>query len=243
MCTLTPTPLRSQHHLNESRSQRILWLCEELNVPYEIKQYKRGSDRRAPQELKDVHPLGKSPVITTEEGRVIAESGAIVEYLIERYGNGGFRPQSPDGKLDDTFWSHFAEGSLMPALVMKLVFTIIPQQAPFLVRPLVSAIFNGVQTGFIDPEVVRLVNFISSELKKKVESAQDGQVWFAGGDANGQPTAADFQMLFPLEAIVCGGRMPKGVSIDDSVKDWVTRVHDRPAYKRALEKGGPYAYA
>lgn len=125
---ICPFPPRAQHHLNDSRSQRILFLLEELSIPYEIKHYQRGSDRRAPKALYDVHPLGKSPVITTESGRVIAESGAIVDYLINEYAkDGAFRPTNGEGKLDDTFWSHFAEGSLMPALVMKLIFSIIPQ--------------------------------------------------------------------------------------------------------------------
>lgn len=115
-----------QHHLNDSRSQRILWLLEELGITYEIKHYARGPDRRAPKELKAVHPLGKSPVITTEDGRVIAESGAIVEYLIAKYGNGKFKAVGVDNQLDETFWTHFAEGSFMPALVLKLIFSIVP---------------------------------------------------------------------------------------------------------------------
>ncbi|CAO1621819.1 unnamed protein product [Parajaminaea phylloscopi] len=232
------------HHLNDSRSQRVLWLLEELGIDYEIKHYQRGADRRAPKELKDVHPLGKSPVITTEDGRVIAESGAIVEYLIAKYGNGKFQPTTADGQLDNSFWSHFAEGSLMPALVMKLLFTIIPQQAPFLVRPIANAICSGVQSGFIDPEIAKLVTFVAAELDKKASASPDAaHVWFAGGDADGNPTAADFQMLFPLEAATLGGRLPKNVQVSEVFKQWAAKVHKRPAYQAALAKGGPYSYA
>ncbi|PWN19347.1 hypothetical protein BCV69DRAFT_261426 [Microstroma glucosiphilum] len=230
------------HHLNNSRSQRILWLLEELNVNYEIKHYKRGPDRRAPKSLRDVHPLGKSPLITTEEGRVIAESGTICEYIIKRYAPSpeAYRSSLKEGWIDDSYWSQFAEASFMPAAVMKLVFTIVPTQSPFLVRPLVSAICNGVITGFVDPELAKLLSFASGELKAK------GGQWFAGGDAEGNPTLADFQMLFPVEAAVYGGRMPASFSFEGDgrvVKEWIEKVHARPAYKRALEKGGPYDYA
>ncbi|CAO1619426.1 unnamed protein product [Sympodiomycopsis kandeliae] len=228
------------HHLNNSRSQRILWLLEELGTPYELKIYQRGADLRAPKELKDVHQLGKSPVITTEEGKVIAESGAIVEYIIRRYGNGRCKPTSEDDTIDDSFWSHFAEGSLMPPLVMKLIFGIVPSQAPFFVRPLVKAVMSGLETGFLHPQLQSLIQFVSQGLEKK---APGGKGWFAGGDSQGEPTMADYMMLFPLEAIVKGNRVPPGTQGMDAIKAYIDAVHSRPAYQRALEKGGPYAYS
>lgn len=118
------------------------------------------------------------------------------------------------------------------------------RQAPFLVRPLASAICSGVVSSFVDPEVGKLLKFISGELaKKKTSSSAGGSPWFAGGDAQGNPTAADFMMLFPLEALVAGGRAPKGMQIDEGIKRYVEEAHKRPAYQRALEKGGKYSYA
>lgn len=181
------------HHLNNSRSQRILWLLEELNVPYEIKHYQRGPDQRAPKELKDVHPLGKSPVIT-DNGKVIAESGVIVDYLIKKYGNGKFLPKDEGKAYDDNYWSHFAEGSLMPALVLKLIFQIIPGQAPFIVRPLVYAVTIAVNRQFVDPEVNTKIAYVADEI------AKNGGGWFAGGDKDGDPVGCPpclLPVLFP----------------------------------------------
>ncbi|KAE8211402.1 hypothetical protein CF319_g5740 [Tilletia indica] len=218
------------HHLDQSRSQRVLWLLEELEVPYEIVMHKRGPDFRAPKSLREIHPVGKAPVIE-DDGKAIAESGAIVEYLIKKYGNGKFVPQ-PERQLDDSFWSHFAEGSLMPTLVMKLVFTLIPNRSPFLIRPLVRSICSGVTTAMVDPDAKNKMSFVADHIKKNPG-------WFAGGDSEGNPTAADFQMLFPLEA-ASAGRVP---DMAPEIKAWVENAHARPAYKRALEKGGPYNYA
>ncbi|KAL9936923.1 hypothetical protein V8E36_004158 [Tilletia maclaganii] len=218
------------HHLDQSRSQRVLWLIEELGVPYELVMHKRQPDLRAPKSLRDVHPIGKAPVIE-DDGKVIAESGAIVEYLIKKYGNGKFVP-SAERQLDDSFWSHFAEGSLMPTLVMKLIFSIIPNRAPFLIRPLVRSICSGVTSAMVDPDAKNKLGFVAEHLQKSPG-------WFAGGDAEGNPTAADFQMLFPLEAAT-SGRVP---NLPVALKEWVETAHARPAYRRALEKGGPYNYA
>ena len=123
------------HHLNNSRSQRVLWLLEELGVPYEIVRYQRQPDMRAPKELRAIHPLGKSPVIT-DNGNTIAESGAIVEYLIATYGNGRLipPPNTPE-RLRFTYWLHYAEGSAMQPLLLKLLFTLMPKRAPALLRP------------------------------------------------------------------------------------------------------------
>ncbi|EPQ31549.1 uncharacterized protein PFL1_00882 [Pseudozyma flocculosa PF-1] len=225
------------HHLNNSRSQRVLWLLEEMGIPYEIKHYQRGADKLAPKELRDVHPLGKSPVITdtARANRVVAESGAIVDYLIRHYGEGRFVPTDADKVDDDVFWSHFAEGSLMPTLVMRLVLSFVPAQAPFFVRPIARAIVGGVESAFIGPNIMNNMSFVGNELDKRA----GGQDWLAGGDKDGNPTAADFQMAFPLEAALSG----RVDNLAPSVKAYVDRIHNRPAYKRALEKGGPYAYA
>ncbi|KAK0544606.1 hypothetical protein OC846_005314 [Tilletia horrida] len=220
------------HHLDQSRSQRVLWLLEELGTPYEIVMHKREPSMAAPKSLRDVHPLGKAPVIE-DDGKVISESGAIVEYLIKKYGNGKFVPADPERQLDDSFWNHFAEGSLMPTLVMKLVFSIIPGQAPFLVRPLVRSICAGVTSAFVDPDAKNKLKFTGDYLRK-----HNGG-FFAGGDVDGNPTAADFQMLFPLEA-AAAGRVP---NLPSEIKIWVDKVHERPGYQRALAKGGPYNYA
>ncbi len=215
------------HHLENSRSQRILWLLEELSVPYEIKLYKRDpKTMRAPADLRAVHPLGKSPVVT--DGAVtVAESGAIVEYLVETYGKGRLEPAagSPD-RLHYRYYLHFAEGSMMPPLLMKLVFTRLPAGVPGLIRPIARAISDKALKTFVQPQIDQMLVFLESELA--------GRDWFAGAEM----TAADIQMSFPLEGAAARGgldaRFPR-------LKDWLARIHARPAYKRALERGGPYA--
>jgi glutathione S-transferase len=213
------------HHLNNSRSQRVLWLLEELGVPYEIVRYQRQPDMLAPPELRAVHPLGKSPVIT-ENGNTIAESGAIIDYIIDSYGEGRLipPPKTPE-RLRYTYWLHYAEGSAMPPLLLKLLFTMIPQRAPALVRPLVQKITTPVLETFIDPQLKQHIAFWESELSKSA--------WFAGNDF----TAADVQMSFPLEAASARAGLdqtyPKALA-------WLAKIHARPAYQRALEKGGPY---
>ncbi|OZJ03446.1 hypothetical protein BZG36_03179 [Bifiguratus adelaidae] len=211
------------HHLDASRSFRILWLLEELEVPYEIKEYKR-IDSRAPPELKKVHPLGKAPVIEVD-GQVIIESGAIVEYLIQKYGKGRLAPASTFASPDYVKYLqllHFAEGSLMPTLVMKLVFGIIPTKAPFFIRPLLNAVFAQVNKQFVEPEVKANAGWLESLL-------QDQQ-WFVGNELSG----ADIMLSFPLQALTT--RAPEVVG--PNIKAWVERVHARPAYQRAEERGG-----
>ncbi len=151
------------HHLNNSRSQRVLWLLEELGVPYEIRKYQRDPETMlAPPELLKVHPLGKSPVIT-DDGLTIAETGAIVEYLVERYGNGRLVPSAgtPE-KLRYTYWLHFAEGSAMPPLLLKLIFDRIGsgQGMPFFVKPIAKAIAAKVKERMVAPNLKRLVVLI-----------------------------------------------------------------------------------
>jgi len=214
------------HHLNNSRSQRVLWLLEELGVAYEIVRYQRQSDLRAPAELRAIHPLGKSPVIT-DNGKVIAESGAIVEYLVDTYGNGRLiAPPKTSERLRYTYWLHYAEGSAMPPLLLKLLFTIMPKRAPALMRPLVRRVSNQALTILVNPQLRQHMAFWESELSKSE--------WFAGNEF----TAADIQMSFPLEAAAARGGLeqnhPKAMA-------FLERIHARAAYKRALEKGGPYA--
>jgi glutathione S-transferase len=213
------------HHLNNSRSQRVLWLLEELGVPYEIVRYQRQADMRAPKELVKIHPLGKSPVIT-DDGNTIAESGAIVEYIVGSYGNGRLipAPDTPE-RLRYTYWLHYAEGSAMPLLLLKLLFNIMPKRAPALLRPVVRKVSSQALTTLVNPQLKQHMNFWESELTKSQ--------WFAG-DAF---TAADIQMSFPLEAAAARGGLEQG---HPSAMAFLDRIHGRPAYQRALEKGGPY---
>jgi len=216
------------HHLNNSRSQRVLWLLEELGVPYAVQRYERDAvTMLAPPELKAIHPLGKSPVVT-DEGKTIAETGAIVEYITETYGQGRLvpAPGSPE-RLRYTYWLHYAEGSAMTPLLLKLVFTALPARAPGLLRGLVRSIAGKAQQGFVDPQLKAHIDYWEAELTKTP--------WFAG-DAF---TAADIMMSFPLEA----GAARAGAGDRPHVKAFLARIHARPAYQRALERGGPYDYA
>ena len=216
------------HHLNNSRSQRILWLLEELGVPYEVKRYERDATTMlAPPELHAVHPLGKSPVIT-DGTRTIAETGAIVEYLIDTYGQGRLIPPAgTDERLRYTYWLHFAEGSAMPPLVMTLVFGALPARVPFFIRPVAKLISDNVQKSFLRPNIEAQLGLMEAELAKSP--------WFAGSEFTG----ADVMMSFPLEAAATRG----GLGDSPKLKQWVATIHARPAYQAALKKGGAYAYA
>ncbi len=220
------------HHLETSRSQRVLWLLEELGVPYEIKRYQRDPQTRlAPPALKAIHPLGKSPVIT-DGSETIAESGAILEYLVERYGNqatGDLVQLQPAAGTpayrQSRFWIHYAEGSLMNWLVMKLVFMTIPTQPmPFFVRPIARKICGNVQARLIDPNLATALAFIEDHLKKNT--------WFSGEHLS----IADFQMSFAVEAALTryagAGNFPK-------LAAYQARMVARPAYQRGIAKGGP----
>jgi glutathione S-transferase len=215
------------HHLNNSRSQRVLWLLEELGVPYEVKRYERDpKTMRAPAALRAVHPLGKSPVVT-DGTLTLAESGAIIEYLADRYGDGKLAPQpgTPE-RLRYTYWLHYAEGSLMPPLLMKLVFNRVAHAPmPFFVRPIARKIAEGAMAAFIGPEIQLHLDYLEGELGRNT--------WFAGGKF----TAADVQLSFPLEAAAARGGL--GTS-RPKLAAFVERIHARPAYKRALERGGAY---
>lgn len=207
------------HHLNNSRSQRILWLLEELGVEYDIHAYERDKETsRAPAELKAVHPLGKSPVIE-HDGLVVAETGAIIVYLLNEFGtdddgNRLFRPeQGTQGYVDYVHFLHFAEGSAMLPLLLSLY------------------------TGFLGEAAQPIQPMIMDEIKKVLDYCEYSLVrndWFAGDELTG----ADFNMIFPLEAARARGRL-KGY---DACNDYVDRIWARPAYLRALEKGGNYDY-
>lgn len=216
------------HHLNHSRSQRILWLLEELGLDYEIQRYER--DRKtmlAPASLRAVHPLGKSPVITDGD-LVIAESGAIVDYLINRYGAGRLAPavDTPE-RLRYTYWLHYAEGSAMSPLLLKLVFDKIEKAPmPFFAKPIAKAISGKAKSGFIAPQIRQHLDYLEGELGKSP--------WFAGAEFSG----ADIQLSFPLEAAAARG------GLDASwprLMDFLKRIHARPAYQRAIERGGEYS--
>ncbi|SOE99664.1 Glutathione S-transferase [Burkholderia sp. OK233] len=215
------------HHLNNSRSQRVLWLLEELGVPYEIKRYERDPKTMlAPPELRAVHPLGKSPVIT-DDGQTLAESGAIIEYLVDKYGQGRFAPAAgtPE-RLRYTYWMHYAEGSAMPPLLLKLIaLRIASAPMPFFAKPIARKIAWTLQSSFIDPQLKLHLGYINKEL--------GATGWFVGNDF----TAADVQMSFPLEAATARGGMEGQIP---AVVDFLKRVHARPAYQRALERGGKY---
>ncbi len=215
------------HHLNNSRSQRVLWLLEELEQPYEVIRYER--DKRtilAPASLLAVHPLGKSPVISDGD-LVLAESGAIIEYLIGRYGNGRLIPASgtPE-RLRYTYWLHYGEGSAMPPLVMRLIFSRLSKPpVPALVRPIAKMLADSVIRSFLSPQIARHLDYMESELRKST--------WFAGEELTG----ADIQRSFPIEAAAAraglGSTRPKLTAFLD-------RVRARPAYRRALERGGKF---
>ena len=215
------------HHLNNSRSQRVLWLLEELGIEYDIKRYQRDAKTMlAPSELRQVHPLGKSPVIT-DGGLTLAESGAIIEYLVERYGHGRLVPAAgtPE-KLRYSYWLHYAEGSIQPMLLMKLIFDRIEKAPmPFFARPIARAISRNTKSSFIEPNIKRHLDYMEAELGK--------MPWCAGNEF----TAADVQMSFPLEAATVRGgldsRWPNLIA-------FLGRIHARPAYKRAIERGGEY---
>jgi glutathione S-transferase len=229
MCVMsTHDPRITVHHLENSRSQRVLWLLEELAVPYQVQRYARdAATLQAPPELKRVHALGKSPVIT-DGAHTVAESGAIMEYLLARVDGHSLRPaQGSAEALRFTYWLHFAEGSAMPYLLMKLVFDkVAAAPVPFFVKPVLKGVAKNVGQSFIDPNVQRQLAYMESELT--------AAPWFAGAAFS----AADIQMSYPVEAAQArmgfDERYPR-------LTDWLSRIHARPAYQRALAVGGPYS--
>ncbi|MEM6051673.1 glutathione S-transferase [Erwinia sp. P7711] len=211
------------HHLNNSRSQRILWMLEELELPYQIKLYQREATMLAPEALKKVHPLGKSPVIT-DNNRVIAESGAILEYLAERYdAENRLKLLDEEARLQSRYWLHYAEGSLMPLLVMKLIFSRMGQPpVPWLLRPVGNAFGKGIQKAYLDKQLATHRDFIEQHLSH--------HEWFAGAHFS----IADVQMSFPLQALSARG----GAATSPAIQAWLAKVQNRAAWQRALQKGG-----
>lgn len=216
------------HHLNNSRSQRVLWLLEELGLTYEVKRYERDPRTMlAPAALRQVHPLGKSPVIS-DGGQTVAESGAIMEYLVERHGGARLAPaRGTPEHLRYTYFLHYAEGSAMPPLLLKLVFDRIENgPLPFFVKPVARAIARRAKSSFVQPQITQHLDFLEAELGQRE--------WFAGNDFS----AADIQMSFPLEAAAAraglDARYPR-------LTAFLERIHARPAYRRAIERGGEYA--
>ncbi len=218
------------HHLNNSRSQRVLWLLEELGVDYEVKRYERdAATMLAPPALRAVHPLGKSPVVT-DDGKTLAESGAIVEYLVATYATRDGKRLAPAAgtpeQLRFTYWLHYAEGSAMPPLLLKLVFDRIETgPMPFFVKPIARGIAGKVKSTFLAPQLKTHLDYMEAELGKAE--------WFAGSEF----TAADIQMSFPLEAARSRAGLDDG---RPKLMAFLKRIHARPAYRRALDRGGAY---
>lgn len=211
------------HHLEHSRSLRILWALEELNLAYDIKSYKRLPNYAAPSELKKVHPLGKAPVIT-DNGQSIAESAVILEYLQSQYdAQHEFKPKQNPDLLQYQYWMHYAEGSLMPLLVMTLVLSFVPPKVPFLIRPIAKKIVDGLTTEFIQPRLTDHLHFLEQHLQQND--------YFAGNFS-----FADIQMSFPLSAILSRmkGRYPH-------MQAYLDRIQSRPAYLRAFKRSGDQA--
>ena len=205
------------HHLENSRSQRVLWMLEEIELPYEVRRYERNPRTMlAPKELKQVHPLGKSPVIEDlETGLVVAETGAILSYLVDRAGGAFGAPMDDEDGLLYRFWLHYAEGSLMPPLFLKLAMSRVPLMGRFAVKR-------------VQPMIDVHLDFVESELAQRP--------WFAGEEIS----AADVMMSFPLEA----AQSRAGLDAErPATVAWLEKIHARPAFQTALEKGGPYAYA
>ncbi|MGY5958869.1 glutathione S-transferase [Kosakonia sp. BK9b] len=213
------------HHLNQSRSQRVLWALEELGVPYQIVRYEREKTMLAPDSLKKIHPLGKSPVVE-DNGLILAESGAILEYLQETYDTGQrFKPDALQQKLDYRFWLHYAEGSLMPLLLMKLVFASLGKPpVPFGVRHIGKVLSQGVQKAWLNPQIDTHARFIEEQLAHRS--------WFAGEKLS----MADIQMSFPVFALLSRG----GVDNLPNLRAWKKRIEMRPAWQRAIVQGGPF---
>jgi glutathione S-transferase len=217
------------HHLENSRSQRILWLLEELGLDYEIRYYKRDeATSLAPPELLEVHPLGKSPVIT-DDGLTIAESGLIVEYLIEKYGEGRLAPEPGSAAhLSYRYWLHYAEGTFMPLMLIALILNRIETAPmPFFIRPIAAKIAGKIWDGYAGPNIERNLDYLEKQL--------EGSSWFCGEEMTG----ADIMMSFPIEAAAVRIELAEDYP---AMNGFLERIKALPAYARAIEKGGPYIY-
>lgn len=215
------------HHLENSRSQRVLWLLEELGVEYDIKRYERDKvTSLAPPELQEIHPLGKSPVIT-DDGVTYAESGAIIEHLVGKYDDGTLLPS--DGTSERrayTYWLHYAEGTFAPLMIIALIMNKIESAPmPFFIKPVAKGIAGKVKSGYLGINVKRNLDFMESTLNTST--------WFCGESM----TAADIQMSFAVEAADVRTNLRQDYP---QLAAYLERIHARPAYQRALEKGGPF---
>lgn len=213
------------HHLNNSRSQRVLWMLEELDKPYQIVRYQREPTMLAPESLKKVHPLGKSPVVE-DNGNILVESGAILEYLQETYDpESRLKPIAAQDRLQYRFWLHYAEGSLMPLLMMKLVFSRLGNApVPWLLRPVGNVLGQGVQKAYLNKQLLTHARFIENYLATSP--------WFAGQAFS----AADIQMIFPVIALLARG----GVNDLPHMQAWLKNAQMRPAWQSAITQGGPF---
>ena len=218
------------HHLENSRSQRILWLLEELGIDYELVCYARDPvTGLAPPALAKIHPLGKAPLVTDGD-LTLAESGAIIQYLVDTYGGGRLVPPAGTPAVRDyLYWMHYAEGTFMPLMIVSLIlFRIESAKLPFFAKPVARGIVAKVRDNYLDANVRRNLDFMESSLADTD--------WFAGGEF----TAADVQMSFAIEAAEVrtdlGSEYPR-------LANFLERIRERPAYQRALDKGGPYELA
>jgi len=218
------------HHLNNSRSQRLLWLLEELQLPYEIKYYQRTAAQLAPPELKRIHPLGKAPVLQ-DGNRIIAETAVIIQYLIDKYDTKNqLKAKTEEDQLNNIYWVHASEGSIMPYLTFTAVLQGIDSQAPWLIRPIARAITHNVRSKFTEPSLKSYFTYIEDYLKQ-----QKTPSFLAGNNL----TASDFMISFALET----GEQRYPQFVGETTRAYIKSIHERAAYKRALEKGGEYAYA
>jgi glutathione S-transferase len=212
------------HHLDNSRSQRILWLLEELGLPYQLTEWKRGADMRAPKGLRDIHPLGFAPILVVD-GQVLAESGAILDSVLDRVPEQTLRPTEVGPQLDAyRFWLHYAEGSVMPPLLVKLLTGKLATDAPFLARPVTGAVGKALDSAYTDPQIRRHLRFIDTHL--------DGREWLLDTFS-----AADIQMAFPLLA-----SRKRTAGDHRHIAAWLDRCEARPAFRTAMEKGGPLRF-
>lgn len=213
------------HHLNQSRSQRVLWALEELGLPYKIITYQREKTMLAPASLKKIHPLGKSPVLEDED-LILAESGAILEYLQETYDtHNQLKPLDKAQRQQYRFWLHYAEGSLMPLLLMKLVFSSLGKPpVPFGIRTVGKVLTQGVQKAWLNKQIETHARYIEAHLAR--------QPWFAGE----QLSMADIQMSFPVFALLARS----GINSLAHTQAWKARIEARSAWQRAIQQGGPF---
>lgn len=227
---MSPTPMLNLHHLNNSRSQRILWMLEELSLDYQITQHQRDTKTMlAPNALKQIHPLGKAPILVHDD-KAIAESGAIIDYLADNFGRDEWKPTvGSDAYLQYQYWLHFAEGSAMPPMLLSLVFRRMLERAkPFFVKAIIKKVVEKVNSAFIRPNLENNFRFINDHLAE--------HTWFAGEAISG----ADIQMSFILEAAMARGLVSQ--TEHPAIAGFVATIQERPAYQRAIEKGGQYDF-